>query len=205
MEEQNGPNVAELAKDATKRDSGFIGVPLTVLAPVLVALALVGVLLPNTYILQNASEATTSDLADKYLSSLLGNVKLQTESVLAPLPPLVKGIRDLSSTKALFAGPWENFQTKVEFISNLAHLWASYKLDAISCNSARWLPGHTNAEVFDYRNIDFGVIQVVRPPSAEHSTETELCESSPLQPQKRVTACGIEFDTTAYGTLLIIS
>ncbi|KAI8815534.1 uncharacterized protein EV422DRAFT_371894 [Fimicolochytrium jonesii] len=139
MDEQEGLNVAELAKHSCRKESKFKGVPLTVLAPVLVALALVGVLLP---------------------------VKLQTESVIAPLPGLVKGVRDLSSTTAIFAGPWQDFQNHSEFISTLAHLWGSFKLDAISCNSARWRSGHSNTEPLDWYTNDFGVIQIVRAPGS---------------------------------------
>ncbi|KAJ3283032.1 hypothetical protein HK104_010584 [Borealophlyctis nickersoniae] len=65
--------ISDLAKESRKGEghSTIPAIPLTLLAPLLVIIALIGVVVPNSIILNQASQSSTDYLSDKYLKLLL--------------------------------------------------------------------------------------------------------------------------------------
>ncbi|KAI8916782.1 hypothetical protein DFJ77DRAFT_461269 [Powellomyces hirtus] len=141
--------IHELAKESVRqeRKSWIPAVPLTILAPVLVALALTGVLLPNTYILNHASESSTSHLAGKYLANVLSDVKTKVESPVKQIDPIIRAVANNPDINATFSGGWGNFANSPA-ISNMVLLKDSLSLDSIVCLSARFKTGYNQSNAY---------------------------------------------------------
>ncbi|KAI8906132.1 hypothetical protein DFJ77DRAFT_478396 [Powellomyces hirtus] len=127
--------ISDLAKESGRKDkhaTWFVGIPLTFLAPILVALALVGVVLPNSVILNNASIDSTSHLAGKYLSLLLEDVRDKTETPIRALIPIVESLVNSPAVNETLTGPWTGLENSA-VIPTIVLVKDKFKLDSLLC------------------------------------------------------------------------
>ncbi|KAI8815760.1 uncharacterized protein EV422DRAFT_548291 [Fimicolochytrium jonesii] len=202
MEEGREANVAELAQESrhTETKKLFPGVPLTILAPVLVALALIGVILPNTYILQNASQDSTQDVTNKYLSSLLSNVRYQVETVVNPLKPVATILAGIpASTNWLLSAQKDNYtnlEAFAETISTYGATKAALSLDGVVCLRASWRAGYENLGLgirdVNKTTVNLGIIQLIVPPGYPDTVAAITDNDTPFQQR------GIVVDQTTW-------
>ncbi|KAI8588037.1 hypothetical protein BDZ88DRAFT_440209, partial [Geranomyces variabilis] len=116
-DQENGKaNISDLAKSAGRKEakSWLPAVPITVLAPILVALALTATLLPNTFVINQASQDSTTYISQKYLKLLM--VKVQTkllpnctkadaEAPLLKIEPVVNFLGESPRVVDMFSAP----------------------------------------------------------------------------------------------------
>ncbi|KAI8906989.1 hypothetical protein DFJ77DRAFT_476186 [Powellomyces hirtus] len=141
-------NIGDLAKESTRKEtraSWFVGFPLTVLAPVLVALALVGVVLPNTIILSNASQDSVSYLAGKYLTVLLEDVRVKTETPIKALVPIVYTMVDSPYVIPSLTGNKTGLQNSYA-IPTMSLVKDKWNLDTLLCVTTEFKTGFSAAD-----------------------------------------------------------
>ncbi|KAJ3023005.1 hypothetical protein HKX48_004628 [Thoreauomyces humboldtii] len=157
-EQENGEaNISDLAKSSGRKEakSWLPAVPITILAPILVALALTATLLPNTFVINQASQDSTTYISQKYLNVLMAKTKSDAQAPLNKIIPLVNylgevpGIVEMFSATQPLHGLIDN-----PVISNLANLKHNYALDVVLCANAAWKPTYSPTNNPGY-NADF--------------------------------------------------
>ncbi|KAJ3156918.1 hypothetical protein HDU86_003453 [Geranomyces michiganensis] len=136
-------NIADLAKESKQKDalSRIPPIPLVVLAPLLVIIALIAVTVPGSIVLNKASSETADLLSSEYLDSLLSNVKVQTEETTRKLAPLTEGLLRNLDIASTFTGPLTNLVTSPA-APVLLSMGEAFGLASLACYTAHWKPGY---------------------------------------------------------------
>ncbi|KAJ3143589.1 hypothetical protein HDU90_000352 [Geranomyces variabilis] len=105
--EQGTSNINQLASESgrVEKRSWVPVIPLTVLAPLLVAVALAGTLVPNTLIIDGASQRSASDISAKYLTTLMIDVKLRALAPLEKVTPVIQYLGTIPDVVSIFSAP----------------------------------------------------------------------------------------------------
>ncbi|KAJ3157237.1 hypothetical protein HDU89_002649 [Geranomyces variabilis] len=105
--EQGTANINQLASESgrVEKRSWVPVIPLTVLAPLLVAVALAGTLVPNTLIIDGASQRSASDISAKYLTTLMIDVKLRALAPLEKVTPVIQYLGTIPDVVSIFSAP----------------------------------------------------------------------------------------------------
>ncbi|KAJ3161819.1 hypothetical protein HDU86_006590 [Geranomyces michiganensis] len=121
-------------------------IPLTILAPLLVAVALAGTLLPNTVIIDNASQRSTGSISAKYLTLLMSDVKLRAQAPLERLHPVVQYLGTIPEVVSIFSAPAPLANlVNHPAVSHFVNLKHQHQLDTALCLTAAWKPGYSPA------------------------------------------------------------
>ncbi|KAJ3184250.1 hypothetical protein HDU87_005097 [Geranomyces variabilis] len=114
------------------------------LAPLLVAVALAGTLVPNTVIIDGASQRSASVISAKYLTNLMIDVKLRAISPLEKVTPFVRYLGTIPDVASIFSAPppltgLVNHPVASDFVN----LKQQYQMDTVLCMSSAWKPGYS--------------------------------------------------------------
>ncbi|KAJ3283033.1 hypothetical protein HK104_010585 [Borealophlyctis nickersoniae] len=144
-EDGTGTKISDLAEASRHKEkaSRVPTIPLTILAPLLVIIALVGVLVPNSIILNEASVSSTGYLSDRYLALLLDDVKVKIQNTVARVYPTVEAMVDLPETISAMTTNFYSLQNE-SFISKLAVIKKKFGINQVVCMSGRWADGYNN-------------------------------------------------------------
>ncbi|KAJ3164745.1 hypothetical protein HDU88_005181 [Geranomyces variabilis] len=141
-DQENGEaNISDLAKSSGRKEakSWLPAVPITVLAPILVALALTATLLPNTFVINQASQDSTTYISQKYLKLLMVKTKADAEAPLLKIEPVVNFLGESPRIVDMFSAP----QPLVNLVNNVANN-PGYNADIINTK------GVYNVTTLDY-------------------------------------------------------
>ncbi|KAJ3160486.1 hypothetical protein HDU88_007946 [Geranomyces variabilis] len=178
-------NISDLAGNAKGRGrKGVCGrlprIPLVILAPLLVVAALLAVVLPNSYILSDASVTTAGYLSSKYLAAVISEVKFQVEGPINGMVPTVRAAGNLPNVVAAFSGAHKDLSLSSlrasAAVPDILALQTSAELFTLSCSKAQWKAGYSAGSpslpsTFDYYNntvfnyIDYGWINAIMTPA----------------------------------------
>ncbi|TPX60247.1 hypothetical protein PhCBS80983_g01920 [Powellomyces hirtus] len=148
-----GYAIGDLAKDTARKDkraSRFAGIPLVFLAPLLVALALAGTLVPNTVILTRASRDSVEELGGRFLGVLLEDVRVKTEAPIKALEPVLYMIADMPEVNETFSRPLPYYGLRyTNLTSTLVIIKERFHLDLVVGYKVGWKSGYglTNAVI----------------------------------------------------------
>ncbi|KAI8918679.1 hypothetical protein DFJ77DRAFT_456502 [Powellomyces hirtus] len=176
--------ISDLAQESSHKakKSWLPAIPLTILAPILVGLALTGVLVPSILILTTASDDTADFISAKYFSSLISDVKYRCASPIQALLPTIKAAVRFSDVKDVFTAP--NF-TQIHtspFMSSVAILREQAgNIDLLVCSGARWRPGYgaQNTTVMNHTTVSLAIIQSIADPFTRRDVGAVYDDSTP--------------------------
>ncbi|KAJ3167904.1 hypothetical protein HDU88_001851 [Geranomyces variabilis] len=144
--EQGTANINQLASESSRveKRSWVPVIPLTVLAPLLVAVALAGTLVPNTLIIDGASQRSASDISAKYLTMLMIDVKLRASAPLEKVTPVVQYLGTIPDVVSIFSAPppltgLVNHPVASDFVN----LKRQHQMDTVLCMTSSWKPGYS--------------------------------------------------------------
>ncbi|KAJ3144978.1 hypothetical protein HDU86_001318 [Geranomyces michiganensis] len=184
-------NIDKLAQESTHqaKRQWLPAVPLTLLAPLLVAIALIGVLIPvmfsrclvpivlhaaaylsepqNTVILTGASDETATYISGKYFESVISNVAFRAQSRIESFLPVVNTATNLPDLNDAFTGPFSGLQNAPHVPEQLAILREQNNLDVLVCTAARWMPGY-NEQVATICKADLDMQSIYNPMSGQN-------------------------------------
>ncbi|KAI8823124.1 uncharacterized protein EV422DRAFT_523478 [Fimicolochytrium jonesii] len=200
-------NVSDLAKESKQKDAKSLlpPIPLIILAPVLVLVALIAVAVPSSVVLNKASEDTTDLLAGEYLRALLANVKVQAEAPARNLVPLVNSLLKNPATSETFNS---NFTAKSlttgSIIPTILSLGETYEMSTLTCYSAHWKSGYdANTplvnDCYDWMSmVDYGVLQYTIYTGISFLGVTEPGKAEGTRPAYPGCAAGTYMNQTGY-------
>ncbi|KAJ3298176.1 hypothetical protein HK104_011025, partial [Borealophlyctis nickersoniae] len=144
--EEKRYNISELAEDSFRKEerSRFPRVPLTVLAPVLVLVALLAVIVPNNLILSSASHDTTQELSDNYLTSLMNDVQTKMQYSVQRLFPILQVLSDIPGVTRAMTTNFNNLTDERSIIDISTQAVVKFNVDSMICMTARWAPGFSD-------------------------------------------------------------
>ncbi|KAJ3156630.1 hypothetical protein HDU86_003854 [Geranomyces michiganensis] len=150
--------ISELAAGAVDRTSrNKFKIPLLVLAPALVVIALAVVLLPVCMVLLITSEQSTTSLSQSYLDSIMQNTQLRVDR-------FVDGPRFASTAIGRLPATAQAMQNRMSLLDEkptwqlMARLFQDNGLDGVQCYTASFKPGLGPKVNFD--TIDFTYLTV---------------------------------------------
>ncbi|KAJ3284779.1 hypothetical protein HK104_009774 [Borealophlyctis nickersoniae] len=164
--------ISDLAKESkfkSKSARWIPRIPLTVLAPGLVLCALVAVVVPNTVILQQASQESTQFLSDSYLSAMMGDVKYKVLTTVQRLYPSLDAVVDSPEVAASFPNNLDHMETDIT-IQKLAMLKKTTGADSVSCLMGRWNDGYNNTSPINLNTVNTTFITVLVDPVDKKET-----------------------------------
>ncbi|KAJ3289795.1 hypothetical protein HK104_007228, partial [Borealophlyctis nickersoniae] len=175
MVEEGNLKVADLAKESrhTEKHLRIPRIPLMVLAPLLVVAALIATLVPNTIILQQASQDTTQVLSDVYLDSMMEKVVQQSKASFEKMTPGLQSLMDQQTTKHL-ATNLNNLINEDVMIENMIILYQRYNTGTVTCFTGRWAPGFGEGSTPNMTTVDGTVVMVAPNPSAKTPAEFQI-------------------------------
>ncbi|KAI8817869.1 uncharacterized protein EV422DRAFT_570342 [Fimicolochytrium jonesii] len=178
-------NIGDLAQESSHKHKAtwLPAIPLTLLAPVLIGLALLGVLLPNTIILTNASDETAQLVTQKYLSELISDVSFRCQTPIAAILPVIQSAVANADITDLFAGPRTSFQMS-GVAPYVAILRQKNGLDNLVCSTASWRAGYdeTNSPVLNTTSVSRAIINSLKnPATGNDDTIAFLDDDKPTQ------------------------
>ncbi|KAI8825564.1 uncharacterized protein EV422DRAFT_513346 [Fimicolochytrium jonesii] len=182
---KEGPNIGELAQESSHRNKGtwVPAIPLTLLAPVLIGLALLGVLLPNTIILTNASNETAALVTEKYFTSVISDVTFRCKAPISALLPIVQIATTIPDLADMFAAPtWRAFQTARGAPEQLAILREKNGIDVLVCSGARYRSGCNNANtpILNDTCVIRGMMQSIEHPATHKGAIAVVDDDPPI-------------------------
>ncbi|KAJ3007278.1 hypothetical protein HKX48_009224 [Thoreauomyces humboldtii] len=139
---ERGDNIADLAKSGKKiTGTACPAVRITILAPLLLICALVVTLVPNTLVMNNASQDSTKYISQSYLTTLMEKTKSDAKAPIDQLTPLVNYLGEIPEVVATFTGasPMTGLAS-LSYVSMFANLKDQYNLDTVTCFTAAWKP-----------------------------------------------------------------
>ncbi|KAJ3145405.1 hypothetical protein HDU86_000926 [Geranomyces michiganensis] len=166
-EEGNADNVAALAKDSTRQEkkTWLPAIPLTVLAPLIIVLTLIGSLtpvgngeklgtksivrllkicvsFPQTYVyLITGMNDAVNLLSQEYLSTVMQDVNHNLRFSVQRYYPIAKYyIKDPAVRESLMGNPNNTLQL-ASWVPSIVNMHIQNKLDVVSCARSMWRPG----------------------------------------------------------------
>ncbi|KAI9101895.1 hypothetical protein DFS34DRAFT_591720 [Phlyctochytrium arcticum] len=135
--------ISDLAKSSTHQEkkSWFPAIRLLILAPLLVLIALAGVIVPNSIILSGASGESVGYLGNKYVNVVLTDIKVKVEKSIIQTFPIVSYVARWDKVRTAMTTNFENLENESDIIPQLVAIKEEYGLDTIGCYQCRWKPG----------------------------------------------------------------
>ncbi|KAJ3176629.1 hypothetical protein HDU87_004957 [Geranomyces variabilis] len=163
--------LAATARQEEKKDPLWkrFNIPLLVLAPALILLALAAVVVPVSVVLSKSSHDVTDDLSQTYFADILSNTQ---EKVLRSTDPQLYALYAfgaLPSTAKAMTNRY-NLLAETELWQLMAQISIKYELDGTQCYTATWAPGvpQTPPATFDTTNITYiNLGRKTRPPYSD--------------------------------------
>ncbi|KAJ3153290.1 hypothetical protein HDU89_000921 [Geranomyces variabilis] len=146
MEEGRADNVAALAKDSARKDAAhrMPAIPLTVLAPLIIVMTLIGSLVPAyVYLVRGMNDAVTL-LSQEYLTGVMSSVNLQIVGSSKRLEPISLFFTGNPEVRAALVGttPNNTLQT-ASFVPQMINMhYKNPGVDVIAISRPMWKAGY---------------------------------------------------------------
>ncbi|KAJ3001984.1 hypothetical protein HKX48_002585, partial [Thoreauomyces humboldtii] len=143
--ERKESTVAGLAQDYSRpeKPKGWIGklrIPLLVMAPTLIILALGAVVTPVIIVLLNTSNSVTAELSETYFSSVVNDAQLRVNSSMDVARHVIGALADLPATGIAMENQYAMVNEKPTW-QLMARMVQNYGIDGIYCYTARYWSG----------------------------------------------------------------
>ncbi|KAJ3185407.1 hypothetical protein HDU87_000026 [Geranomyces variabilis] len=157
MEEGREDNVAALAKESARKDAGsrIPAIPLTVLAPLIIVLTLIGSLVPAYVYLVRGMNDAVNLLSAEYLNGVMNNVNLQIVGSSKRLEPIAQYFAASPDVRASLVGTMPNgtLQT-APWVSQMVNIYYQTPgVDVIAITAASWKPGFGPGSPIDTTHV----------------------------------------------------
>ncbi|KAJ3285702.1 hypothetical protein HK104_009366 [Borealophlyctis nickersoniae] len=160
-----GTKISDLARESKKGEgrSWIPAIPLTLLAPLLVIIALIGVLVPNSIILNEASQSSTNYLSDKLLALLLADVKAKVQVSVTQLVTATNTLVDLPETISAMTTNRYSLHNET-FIQKAFVMKEKYQLDLLDCVSGVWADGYNSSSTPSVTTVNLTAMMILKDP-----------------------------------------
>ncbi|KAJ3279099.1 hypothetical protein HK104_001741 [Borealophlyctis nickersoniae] len=162
MEDGASLNVSELAKESTKKEatSRIPRIPLMILAPLLVVIALAATIIPNTLILENASQESVQMLSSSYLQSMMQIIVTQTQQSVERAIPALQSLMGQRAVRTAMTTNFNDLPHADVLLENMLIARIENKLDGVSCFTGRWAAGYGNGSPVNATTVDTTVVTI---------------------------------------------